>query len=277
MSCHRVAAIQMVSGYQLQANLDVVARLVAAAAADGAKLLVLPETFALFGAKQQELGIAEASPKASVRYFIRQLASQHRIWIVAGTIPVASCDHDNKPHASCFLFDDQGVEVSCYRKMHLFDVDIKDKQGSYRESDTYAAGDQVVVAETPFGKVGFAVCYDIRFPELFRAMLVEQVDIVVVPAAFTQVTGDAHWQALLRARAIETQCYIIGANQGGFHSDKRSTSGGSVIINGWGEVIAEMDLGEGYVLADIDTAALQKIRSDIPVSRHLRFETTLKK
>jgi predicted amidohydrolase len=156
--------------------------------------------------------------------------------------------------------------------IHLFYVDVNDAHGSYRESDTFIAGDKVLVIDTPLGRLGVAVCYDIRFQEMFRLMADQAVDLIAVPAAFTLLTGQAHWQALLRARAIENQCYIIGANQGGEHTKNRASSGGSVIIDGWGKVLDEAAMGESIVVADVDLQRLAEQRLAMPVSQHRRFD-----
>jgi deaminated glutathione amidase len=271
MTVARVAAIQMVSGNNIDANLASARRLITEAVGQGAKLLVLPETFALFSSREQRaLGQQEASAEAVVRPFIAEQARQHAVWIVAGTIPLAVAG-STKVLSACFVVNDLGEECAHYDKMHMFDADIADQQGSYRESDTFIAGDNVVVIDTPLGRLGLAVCYDIRFPELFRAMFARQVDLIAVPSAFTLLTGKAHWLPLLRARAIENQCFIIGANQGGEHSKSRSTSGGSVIIDGWGNVLAEARLGEGCVVADINLQELTQQRKAMPIAQHLRF------
>ncbi len=272
----KVAALQMVSGNNLDDNLLVAERLIAEAAKGGAELLVLPETFAVFNSRaQQALGQQEVSPDAVVRPFIAEQAKRWEVWIVAGTIPLAQADNE-RVLSSCFVINAKGEQCARYDKMHLFDVDVADQQSSYRESDTFAAGDTVVVIDTPFGRLGLAVCYDIRFPELFRAMFAQGVDLIAVPAAFTLLTGNTHWLPLLRARAIENQCYIIGANQGGVHSKSRSTSGGSVIIDGWGNVLSEAQMGECCIVADIDLQALQQQRSAMPISQHQRFEVIRK-
>jgi nitrilase len=216
------------------------------------------------------LGQQEASADAVIKPFIGALAKRLGIWIVAGTIPVAVKDSEQIV-SSCFVFDDQGIERACYNKIHLFDVDVGDAQGSYRESDTFLAGNDVVVIDTPFGRLGLAVCYDIRFPEFFRVMFEQGVDVIAIPAAFTLLTGQAHWLALLRARAIENQCYIIGANQGGVHTPSRSTSGGSVVIDGWGKVLARVDMGAGCAVADMDVEELNKQRQAMPIKAHQRF------
>lgn len=268
----RVAAIQMVSSNDVADNLLVVEKLVAEAADQGAQLVVMPETFAAFGSRLQlALGQQEASGQAVVRPFIRGLAKRYGLWIVAGTIPLAIPSSD-KVLSACFVVNDRGEDCARYDKMHLFDVDVADKQGSYRESDTFSAGNNVVVVDSPVGRLGLAVCYDIRFPELFRAMFACSVDIIAIPSAFTLLTGEAHWLPLLRARAIENQCYIVGANQGGRHSKSRVTSGGSAIIDGWGNVLAEAARGEACIVADIDLETLQQQRQAMPIEQHLRFD-----
>lgn len=274
MTRHRVAAVQMVSGNELATNLERARVLIARAAAAGAELVVLPETFALFSARmQRELGEAELNGDQQVRGFLSEMASQHGLWLVGGTLPIAD-PRSQKAFASTLVFDARGNEVARYDKMHMFDVDVGDAQGSYRESDTFTPGDVVTTVDTPVGRLGLAVCYDIRFPELFRSMVDQGAEIIAVPAAFTLLTGEAHWLPLLKARAIETQCYIVGANQGGQHSRSRSTSGGSVIIDPWGTVLAEAGRGEACVVAETDREKLQKIRRNMPVAGHRRFDVS---
>jgi nitrilase len=276
-----VAALQMVSGDDPASNLAAAARLIAQAARAGAKLVVLPEAFALFiSGEQQQLGAREAGEQPQVYRFLADQAALHRIWLVGGTVPFLE-PGETRPRAACRVFDDTGAEVARYDKLHLFDVDVADGQGSYRESDTFARGrlgagtaatdDGVVVVDTPFGRLGLAVCYDLRFAELFIQLRARGAQIIVVPSAFTRRTGLAHWLPLLRARAIETQCYLIGANQGGIHNEKRQTSGGSVIVDGWGEVLGEAGFGEACVVAEIDLAKLEKQRAAMPVMGHRRF------
>jgi len=271
MSRPIVAALQMVSGADIDTNLAHAEKLIAQAAAQGAKLIVLPEAFALFlGSEQKQLGAIEASSTPRVRAFLAEQALRHRVWLIGGTIPVL--DHDlQRPRAACFVLDDNGREVARYDKIHLFDVDVGDRQGSYRESDSYQHGTDIVTVQTPFGCVGIAVCYDLRFPELFQLLRAQGAEILVLPSAFTRATGLAHWLPLLRARAIETQCYMIGANQGGQHSSKRHTSGGSVIIDSWGEVLAEVGFGEAVITAEIDLEKLHKERRAMPVTQHRKF------
>lgn len=276
-----VAALQMVSGNDVDANLERARLLIAHAAERGAQLLVLPEAFALFiSNEQKQLGAGETGPDPRVRSFLAEQAARYKVWIVGGTIPLLDehCAEDRgRPRAACLLFDDSGREVARYDKMHLFDVDVGDKQGSYRESNTFAPGHSVVTVPTPFGCVGLAVCYDLRFPELFQQLRLQGAEIIVIPSAFTRKTGLAHWLPLLRARAIETQCYFIGANQGGEHSAKRHTSGGSAIIDGWGNVLAEAPFGECVITAEIDLEKLKRERGTMPVIQHRKFEIKLKK
>jgi nitrilase len=274
----RVAALQMVSSDDVETNLASAERLIAQAANEGAQLLVLPEAFALFGVKrQQELGAGEAGDKPLVRSFLAEQAARHKVWIVGGTIPLLEKENKSsansaRPHAACFLFDSDGNEAARYDKIHLFDVDVGDRQGSYRESDTYRPGNAVAVADTPFGRVGLAVCYDLRFAELFQLMRERGAEIIALPSAFTRKTGLAHWLPLLRARAVETQCYVIGANQGGIHSAKRQTSGGSAIIDSWGTVCAEAGFGECVITATVDREKMQRERAAMPVAQHRRFK-----
>jgi nitrilase len=280
MSTAIVAALQMVSGNDVETNLARAQLLIAQAADRGAQLLVLPEAFALFiSNEQKQLGAGEAGAHPRVRAFLAEQAARHKVWIAGGTIPLLDehCAADSgRPRAACLLFDDRGRESARYDKMHLFDVDVGDKQGSYRESNTFAPGDAVVTAQTPFGRVGLAICYDLRFPELFQLLRMQGAEIIAIPSAFTRKTGLAHWLPLLRARAIETQCYVIGANQGGQHSAKRHTSGGSAIIDSWGEVLAEAPFGEGVITAEIDLEKLKHERSTMPVLQHRRFDIALK-
>lgn len=276
MTLPRIAALQMVSRNNIDQNLAVAKRLIAEAAKAGASLVVLPETFAVFSIRaQHDLGLQEVSEQAVIRPFISAQAKRWGLWIVAGTIPCAVPGND-RVLSSCFVFNDNGDEVARYNKIHLFDVDVDDGHGCYRESDTFLAGEEVVVVDTPVGRLGLAVCYDIRFPELFRAMFSESVDIIAVPSAFTLLTGEAHWLPLLRARAIENQCYIVGANQGGVHSKSHSTSGGSVIIDGWGKVLAEAGQGECCVVSELDLPKLRQQRKAMPIAQHQRFEVKIK-
>jgi nitrilase len=259
----------MVSSNDLERNLDVAAHLLGEAAEKGAKLAVLPETFALFSARQQaEQGQQEAFGEKTIRNFLSQQARELGLWLVGGTLPLATDKNESRVLASCFVIDDHGVERGRYDKIHLFDVDVADRQGSYKESDTFQAGDKVLVLDTPVGRLGVAVCYDLRFPELFSAMREQGAELIAVPAAFTKLTGQAHWMSLLRARAIETQCYVLGANQGGVHSKSRETSGGSAVVDGWGNILQDVEMGEACLVADVDLSELHRQRLAMPVIHH---------
>ncbi len=282
----KVAALQMTSGASngnssLKANLVQAAALIDQAVKQGAQLLVLPEYFAYHGCGDVSvIAQQEQSLTGPARQFLAAQARHHNVWIVGGTIPVkpslstsstTNPPNDNRATASCFVVDDQGVEVACYQKMHLFDVQVDDAKGSYRESEDYCHGDQPVVVDTPFGKLGLTVCYDLRFPELYRYLAEQGAEIIVVPSAFTAKTGEAHWQLLLRARAVENLSYVVGANMGDRHHPKRPTWGGSAIVDPWGSVLAELGDGPGVITADIDLDYLKKLRQKMPVDEHRRF------
>ncbi|WP_461517011.1 carbon-nitrogen hydrolase family protein [Porticoccus sp.] len=267
----RIAAIQMTSGGNLQANLKQAAELIAQAVQQGAELLVLPEYFAYHGCRDvAAIAIAERDTSGPARCFLAEQARQHGIWLVGGTIPVA-VEYDKRAAASCFVLNARGEEVACYRKIHLFDVDVEDAKGSYRESDDYCHGGETVVVDTPFGKLGLTVCYDLRFPELYRSLAEQGAQILLVPSAFTAATGEPHWELLLRARAVENLCYVVGANMGDRFHDKRPTWGGSTIIDPWGKVLAALADGPGVVVAEIDLAYLHKLRQKMPVHEHRRL------
>ena len=242
-----LAVIQMVSQADVLANLAQARQLLEQAAAQGARLAVLPENFAAMGRSDQAaLGRAEAQGEGVILPWLQQTTRDLGLWLVAGTLPLPPDDQPQaKPHACSLLIDAQGQRVARYDKLHLFDVDVSDSHGRYRESDDYALGSRVVVADTPVGRLGLSVCYDLRFPELFSALRAAGAELISVPAAFTAVTGAAHWQVLTRARAIETQCYVLAAGQGGTHPGGRETFGHSAIVDAWGRVLGELPQGAG--------------------------------
>ncbi|QKE62141.1 carbon-nitrogen hydrolase family protein [Aquipseudomonas campi] len=268
-----LAVIQMVSQDDVLANLAAARRLLEQAAAGGARLAVLPENFAAMGRRDlAALGRAEAEGHGPILPWLQQTARDLQLWIVAGTIPLPPDDQPSaKAHACSLLIDAQGQRVARYDKLHLFDVDVADSRGRYRESDDYAGGSQVVVADTPMGRLGLTVCYDLRFPELYSLLREAGAELISAPAAFTAVTGAAHWQVLLRARAIETQCYVLAAGQGGSHPGGRETFGHSAIIDPWGRPLAEQPTGEAVLLAAPDGAEQAQIRQRMPVANHRRF------
>ena len=273
---NRVAALQMVSGSEIKENLTTVTRLAKSAVDGGAQLFLLPENFALMSTKKlYAAGVEERSSSGPIRSTLSRLAKQLNVWVVAGSVPVAMRPDgellDSRVRQVCFVYDNNGGEVARYDKIHLFDVDVKDQQGSYRESATMEPGDRSVVVETPVGRLGLSICYDLRFPELYRDMLSKGAELFSVPAAFTAKTGEAHWEVLLRARAIENLCYVIAANQGGWHSPSRETWGQSMIVNPWGEILAQRAKGDAVVFADIDLEALRDTRQQMPIQSHRRL------
>lgn len=274
-----LAVIQMNSSVDMADNLNQAEGLIKQAVEQGAKLLFLPENFALLGIENPySAGKREASNSeaGTLRQWLSAIARKYAVWLVAGSIPIA-----NRPDGSllercvravCLVIDEQGQEVARYDKVHLFDVEVADDYGSYRESDTVDPGDQLVVVDTPCGKLGLAICYDLRFPELFQQLRMRGAELVSVPSAFTEKTGEAHWQVLLRARAIETQCYIVAPNQCGQHSAKRRSYGHSMIVDAWGNVVDCLGDKPGVICADIDLAGVAEIRQRMPVAQHHRLK-----
>lgn len=267
------AAIQMASSPSISANLLEAEKLIAEAVRAGAKLVALPENFPLMGENASDkIKQREQDGVGPIQNFLAEVAKKYHVWVVGGTIPLAAND-DNKIRAACVVYNDQGQRVARYDKVHLFDVNVPETNEVYRESDTIEAGEEPLLVETPFGKLGIAICYDLRFPEIIRKMQAQGLQILVVPSAFTAQTGAAHWEVLLRARAIENLCYVIAPNQGGFHKNGRQTFGHSMIIDPWGVVLACQKSGAGFVSADIDLEKLDKIRASFPALQHRRFFT----
>lgn len=268
----KIAALQMNSHQDIDHNLSVCATLCAQAERDGVRLAVLPEMFALMGTDQMDkVDKAETFDEGPIQNFIRELAIKHKLWIVAGTIPIQTEDR-RRVRAACLVYNDKGVIVTRYDKMHLFDIYLEDSNEKYHESSSTEPGDTLGLVDTPFGTLGLAVCYDLRFPELFRMMFQEGAEIIAVPSAFLQSTGQAHWETLLRARAIENFCYVIGANQYGIHNENRETFGHSMIINPWGKIDAISEKGDHVVSANIDLDYLRQIRQSIPIQQHQRIK-----
>jgi len=260
----RAAAVQMASGPNVEANLNEARRLVSQAAAQGAKLVVLPEYFPIMGMTETDKVAVREQPGAGrIQSFLADLAREFNIWLVGGSIPLAASTPD-KVLNTCLVFDDQGQQVARYDKIHLFNLDLGNEK--YHEARTIDSGNQVVVVETPFGRMGLAICYDLRFPELFRAM--KDVDLIVLPAAFTATTGKMHWEVLVRARAIENLAYVIASAQGGYHVNGRETHGHSMIVDPWGRVLDELPRGSGVVLADINPVYQASIRASLPALSH---------
>ena len=269
MSC--VAVIQMVSGSDIDNNLAVADNLIREAVHAGAKLVLLPENFALFDSQQLFTLAKNEAETARVHSWLSGLSRSLDIWLFAGSFPMLPDIIDaQKVRSALRAYNPQGELVGRYDKRHLFDVDVADGQGSYCESTVIEPGDELVVVETAIGRVGLSICYDVRFPDHFWQLRERGAEIIVVPSAFTKVTGGAHWEVLLRARAIETQCFILGANQGGVHNPTRETSGNSMIVDPWGTVLSRCETGETVVLAELDFELLRQVRQRMPVLLHRR-------
>jgi nitrilase len=261
----------MASGPNVKANLAEAEKLIKIAVQQQAELVVLPENFAIMGTSETDkVKIAEDFGTGLLQNYLRDQAIKHNIWLVGGTIPIRSSE-PGKVYAACLLFNPQGELVTRYDKIHLFDVTIEASNESYTESQTLAAGDKVVVVDTPFGRLGLAICYDLRFPELFRVMVDQGMEICALPSAFTSLTGKVHWESLLRSRAIENLSFMIAADQGGYHVGGRETHGDSMIIDPWGLVLNRLPHGTGVVVANLDTVKLERTRKMFPALQHKRF------
>jgi predicted amidohydrolase len=252
----RIAAIQMVSGPEVAANLAAADRLIAAAAAAGARLAALPENFYLIGRDERDkIAVREADGDGPIQDFLSSTAKRHGLWIVGGTAPI-SCEDETRIRSACLVFDESGKRVGRYDKMHLFRFESGPER--YDESRTLQAGTRAVALASPFGRLALSVCYDVRFPELYRGL--GEFDVVFLPSAFTVPTGAAHWETLVRARAIENKAYVVAPAQGGTHASGRRTWGHSMIVDPWGEILASRAEDEGVVLAEIDTDRIQEVR-----------------
>lgn len=260
----KVAAVQMASGPNVAGNLREASRLIGMAVAQGARLVVLPEYFPIMGMNEMDkVAVREQAGSGLIQTFLSEAARTHKVWLVGGSIPLTA-DAPNKVRNACLVFDDQGMQVARYDKMHLFNLDLGNEH--YHEARTIEAGNEVVVVETPFGRIGLAVCYDLRFPELFRAM--KNVDIIVLPSAFTETTGKVHWEVLVRARAIENLAYVVAAAQGGYHVNGRETHGNSMIVDPWGRVLDRLARGSGVVVADVNPSYIASLRASLPALSH---------
>ena len=266
------ACIQMASGPNVGANLLEAERLIEEAVSQQAQLVVLPENFALMGVTEHDkVEHREKQGSGAIQTFLSEQSARHGIWLVGGTLPMVA-DDERKVRATCLVFNDKGEQAARYDKIHLFDVQLVDSNEQYTESETIEPGHQVVVVDTPFGRMGVAVCYDLRFPELFRQQLDAGMEILVLPSAFTAITGRAHWEVLVRARAIENLCYVIAPDQGGYHLNGRETYGNSMIVDPWGTVLNRLSRGPGVVCAAIDLGLLNSVRRNFPSIQHRRLE-----
>lgn len=272
----KAAVIQMNSCASIGTNLIAARKLITRAAKLGAKLVVLPECFSVLGDKNAYYVNREILGEGRVQTYIANLARELRVWIVAGSIPIVCDQSPSKVYNASILYNSLGEFVTVYYKVHLFDVDVTDTE-AYRESDYYYPGDKIVTASTPTGKLGMSICYDVRFPELYRQLLDQGAEILCVPSMFTAVTGAAHWESLLRARAIENQCYVLAAGQSGYHNDSgRISYGHSMIINPWGEQLGCCDIGEGVVVADINLDHQKHLKTKFPSTKNRRIKLTYK-
>lgn len=265
----KIAAIQMASGPYVGSNLSEAERLIEIAVNQGAELVVLPEYFAIMGLKETDkVSVREKEGRGPIQDFLSKIAKKHRIWLIGGSVPLAANTPD-KVRSSCLVYDDKGKQVARYDKIHLFGLDLGNEH--YHEENTIEAGDTIKVVDTPFGKIGLSICYDLRFPELYRAM--GEVNIIVIPAAFTDTTGKAHWESLVRARAIENLSYVIAPAQGGYHISGRETHGNSMIVDPWGVVLDRLPRGSGVVMATMNPKYQKSLRESLPALKHRTIKT----
>lgn len=269
----KVAAIQMTSTGSVDANLGAARVLLERARAQGVQLAALPENFAIMGRSERDkLAVSESMGEGPIQAFLSRCAGELGMWIVGGTIPIRADDGSAKVAAACLVFDDKGKFAARYDKIHLFDVDLPDREERYCESATIAAGSNPVVVSTPLGRVGLAVCYDVRFPELFRLLEAQGAEILCLPAAFTAATGRAHWETLIRARAIENLCYVIAPAQSGTHESGRDTWGDSMVVDPWGHVLERVaETGAGLAVGEVDRTLQQQMRTRFPSLTHRRI------
>lgn len=262
-----IAAIQMASTNDVKANLDMASQLIEKAAEQGAKLAVLPENFATLGlTSHMSLQLAETFRRGPIQQHMSNVAKKNKIYIVGGTIPLIT-DDKKKYYSSSLVWDPQGDIIGRYDKIHLFDVMIEGKE-EYRESDYVLPGEKIIIVDTPIGKIGLAICYDLRFPELFRAFMLKGAQIIVLPSAFTVPTGMAHWEILLRARAIENLCYVVAPGEIGLRADGRPTYGNSMIIGPWGEILTRATLPNEAIMAEVDLTKIKQMRQQFPALNH---------
>jgi nitrilase len=263
-SLFRIAAVQMASGPNVQGNLQEATRLVELAAATGARIIALPEYFAIMGMKDTDkVAAREKDGEGPIQAWLAETAKKHGVWLVGGSVPL-QCRVEGKVRNSCLAYNPEGGLAARYDKIHLFGFEMGAER--YSEERTIEPGDKVVTLDTPFGRLGLSICYDLRFPELYRAM--GDVDIILVPSAFTETTGKAHWETLIRARAIENLAYVLAPAQGGYHVNGRETHGNSMIVDPWGVILDRLPRGSGVVVAGINPQYKVKIRGSLPALSH---------
>ena len=264
-----IAAIQMCSSHIVDDNLKLAENLISEAAKNNANIVVLPEMFAIMGAlPKDKVLVKETFGDGKIQNFLSEQGKINNIWIVGGTIPI-ECNDINKVRAASLVFNNKGNCVARYDKIHLFDVTISENE-KYKESETTEPGTEIVVVDTPFGKLGLGICFDVRFPELFRCLSEKGAEIIALPSAFTISTGQAHWELLARSRAVENFCYVVGACQGGTHSNGRKTYGNSIIVEPWGNIAAKKEgVESGVIYSAIDLNKIDEARKSIPLQRKL--------
>lgn len=262
----RVSVLQMTSSANVQENLLALEVFFSEAREGGAELLVLPENFAFMGMNlHDKLLIAEDYGQGEVQNTVSKLAKRYSLWVIAGSVFLRHTQ--NKVKASCLVYNDKGENVARYDKIHLFDACVSERE-LHQETLTIEPGDKPVIVNTPCGRVGLSICYDLRFPELYRQLVIQGAELLIVPAAFTAITGEAHWEVLLRARAIENLCYVLGSGQDGIHTNGRNTHGHSMIVDPWGKILCQQQSGSGVIFADIDLQHLQQVRQKLPCNDH---------
>jgi nitrilase len=276
MTTSVAAVIQMTTSPDVEANLATARGLLERAHAQGAVLAALPENFAIMGRKESDkVAVAEIAGEGPIQAFLGHTARELGMWIVGGTIPIRDEAEPERVAAASLVFDERGRNVARYDKIHLFDVDIPGREERYRESATVVPGVQPMVTTTPLGRLGMAVCYDVRFPELFRVLQSQGAEVFSLPSAFTAPTGRAHWELLVRARAVENLCYVLAPAQSGTHVNGRETYGDSMIVDPWGHVVARVaEAGPGLAVAEIDRTLQHELRGRFPALSHRKFQVT---
>jgi len=260
----KAAAVQMVSEPTVPANLAAAGELIARAAGEGAQLVALPEYFCILGLRERDkVDVREDFGHGPIQDFLAAAAAKHKVWLIGGSAPLA-CADPNKVRNTCLVFDDTGRRVARYDKIHLFGFDLGAER--FEEARSIEPGSEVVTVDAPFAKLGLSICYDLRFPEMYRKM--GAVDLILAPSSFTATTGKAHWELLLRARAVENQAYVLAPAQGGHHKNNRDTHGHSMIVDPWGKVLAVLAEGPGVVTAEIDLAEIARVRRILPALTH---------
>lgn len=269
----KIGIIQMNSGPDPQQNLDYIRQQLAVLSRSDVKLVLTPENALVFGAKADYHRHAEIPGHGPLQQALAELARQYQIWLVIGSMPLRQ---ENRVTTSSLVYSPNGELAESYDKLHMFDVDVADNHARYRESETFAAGNRLSVVDTPLGPLGLSICYDVRFPHLYAQLRSLGAKVISVPAAFTAMTGQAHWETLLKARAIETQCWVIAANQAGVHPCGRETWGHSMVVDPWGRVVMQLDKKAGVLVADIDHTITNSVRANMPLAEHARFTSTFK-